>query len=215
MSTSNEGYFSTKDAPSGNGEYDAMLYVINQVLGGAHHCSLVRVVAVDGPSVDVQPLVNMTDGQGNAIAHGVVNGLRFVRMQGGDSAIIIDPKVGDTGLAVICDNDVSSAVATGDFANPGSMRRNDLADGFYLGGVLNGTPTQYIEFSDAGIKIHSPKTIELKAASVTVEANLVTLDAPVVRATGNVQVEGGATGTFSTPQGTVVTVKSGIITNIY
>ena len=33
----------------------------------------------------------------------------------------------------------------------------------YLGGMLNGTPTQYVQFSAAGIKIHSPAAVVLEA----------------------------------------------------
>lgn len=223
MSTNNNGYFSLKDAPSSTDDYNSMVYIIRHILQGAHHCAIVRVVAVNDGEVDVQPMVNMLDGEGNAIEHGVVNGLRFFRMQAGTSAVIIDPRVDDIGVAVIADRDTSSVVAARDLANPGSMRSNDLADGIYFGGVLNADPEQYISFTDAGIKIfsptlvrlESPKRIEIEAPSVEVVSNYVKLDAPVVSATGNVLVEGGATGTFSTPQGTVVTVKNGIVTNIY
>lgn len=170
MSNSSDGYFSTKDATAGN-DYDGLMYVIRQALSGAHHCALVKVVAVDGDSVDVQPMVNMVDGQGNAIPHGVVNGLRFIRTQGGGNAVIIDPKIGDIGLAIVADADTSSVIAAGDVANPGSMRRNDLADGFYIGGVLNGDATQYISFTDAGIKIYSPTLVHIEAPKVEIIAS--------------------------------------------
>lgn len=221
MSTNNNGYYSTEESPTG--EYDAMLRVVRQVLAGAHFCALARVVSVESGKVDVQPLVNMLDGEGNAIPHGVINDLPFLRLQGGGNAVIIDPQAGDIGLVVVTDIDSSSAIAARDTANPGSMRRNDLADGFYLGGLLNAAPTQYVKFNADGIEIYSPtrvllrspKIVKIQAPSIVAEADYVSLDSPLVKASGNVSVAGGATGNFSTPQGTVVTVKNGIVTNIF
>ena len=74
---------------------------------------------------------------------------------------------------------------------PSSRRRFDLADGIYLGGVLNLTPTQYIALV-AGIMITSPQ----------------------VTTSGNLAVGTGASGVFTTPTGQTITVQDGIIVNI-
>lgn len=43
----------------------------------------------------------------------------------------------------------------------------------------------------------------------------VTIDAPDVKATGNLRVGNGASGSFTTPTGQTVTVRDGIVTNIF
>src|SRR5439155_20845185 len=113
----------------------------------------------------------------NAIPHGVVNGLPYVRMQGGKNAIILDPQVGDIGLAVFCDRDISSVQAARDFANPASSRRSDMADGVYIGGLLNAIPNQYVMFTDAGIKIVSPKLVDIEAPEIDLVAPGIKLKA--------------------------------------
>ncbi|NID15376.1 phage baseplate assembly protein V [Luteibacter yeojuensis] len=70
---------------------------------------------------------------------------------------------------------------------------------------------------DGGIVIEangSPVTVN-NAAEVVVHASArVLLDTPMVKTTGSVVVGNGASGSFSTPTGAVVTVQDGIITNI-
>ena len=139
--------------------YGTLAFMINQILGRVRTVCLVKVVAVNGGgsapvgTVDVQPITNMTDGVGNSQQHGTVHGMPYFRVQGGANAIIVDPVVGDVGVAVIADRDISSNKANKGIANPGSNRRFDLADGIYLGGVLNGTPDQYLAFTADGLQL--------------------------------------------------------------
>ena len=180
----NDGYHGTQRPGDGTDQYNALTFVIRQVLNGRHHVALVKVVAVTAPrglalagTVDVQPLVNQLDGQGSAVPHGVVNDIPYLRVQGGADAVIIDPKEGDIGLCIFCDRDISAVKATRDAANPGSLRRSDMADGVYLGGVLNAIPSQYVLFSDAGIKMVSPTNITLQAPEIDLVAPVVNINA--------------------------------------
>jgi hypothetical protein len=102
-------------------------------------------------------MVNMIDGIGNKTPHGTIFNLPYFRLQGGTSAIIMDPQVGDIGIALICDRDISSVKATQAVSNPGSNRLHDLADGIYIGGILNGIPTSYIQFDSLGNIVITPK----------------------------------------------------------
>lgn len=126
----------------------------------------VRVDAVHGGGlapvgrVDVQPLIQQMDSAGNVMALPVLYGLPYLRWQGGASAVILDPAVGDIGLVCFADRDVSAVIASGKQSAPGSNRRFSLADGFYMGATLNAEPTQYLQFDpDSGITLNSPKTI--------------------------------------------------------
>jgi hypothetical protein len=142
------------------GEYNNIAFAIQQAINKMQTSTLVRIESCtnDGDLspvgfVDVTPLVNQIDGAGNPTPHVTVYGLPYLRMQGGTSAIIIDPKPGDIGVAVFASRDISKVKSTKAQANPGSFRSYDFADGLYLGGMLNAAPEQYIRFDDSGITV--------------------------------------------------------------
>ncbi|MDE1906085.1 MAG: baseplate assembly protein [Rhodospirillales bacterium] len=133
-------------------------------------------------TVDVMPLVSQVDGQGNAIPHGTIHACPYLRIQGGANAVILDPQVGDIGIAVVCDRDTSAVEVAKGAAPPGSKRRHDLADAVYLSTIIGQAPTQYVEFASGGITITSP-------VGVTIN--------------GNVQVNGTVTSTGNMKAGTI------------
>ena len=47
----------------------------------------------------------------------------------------------------------------------------------YVGGILNGVPTQWVRFSDAGIEISSPTAITMEAPSITMTAPEIVMNA--------------------------------------
>lgn len=173
--------------------YSAMMFVIRQYLTGVRTTMLVQVKAVTNSGgvtpvgkVDVQPLVHQVDANGEIVPHGTVYGMPYMRIQGGTNAVILDPQVGDIGLAVMADRDISAVVSTKAAAAPGSNRRNNFSDGLYIGGFLNGTPTQYVQFSGAGIEVLSPTKVTIHAPTVAVEGNMTV--------TGSVVAQGEVTG---------------------
>lgn len=139
----------------------------------------VQVTAVHGGGlapvgrVDVQPLVQQTDSAGNVMPLPVLYGLPYLRWQGGTSAVILDPVVGDIGLACFADRDVSAVVASGQQSAPGSNRRFSLADGFYVGATLNAEPQQYVMFDPTnGITAVSPTAVTVQAPTITLKGNV-------------------------------------------
>ena len=104
-------------------------------------------------TVDVQIAVNQLDGQNNATPHGVTYGIPYVWAMGGTNAFEIDPAVGDLGVMVVSDRDISAVKNTKAIANPGSLRKFSPSDGIYLFGLpgLNGTaPTQWFKWTNGG-----------------------------------------------------------------
>ncbi len=197
----NSGYQGTLTELTGAGDFNQFSFLVRQILNRANHATLVLVTAVEpgnvGPvgTVSVTPLVSLVDGQGNAIAHGDILNVPYFRLQGGANAIIIDPQVNDIGVAVFADQDISTVKATLATAIPGTHRRNDWADGMYFGGMLNGTPTQYIELASTGINIVTPGNLNLTVSgdlTATVDGALnanvtgtATLTSPTVDITAN------------------------------
>ena len=162
-------------------QFNVNSFHISQEQGWVRTSVPVKIIAVHGggvgapPTVDVQPVVNMMDGAGNATQHGTIYGISCTRNQGGGNAIINDPQVGDIGHMVICDRDISSVKANaGDQSNPGSFRRHDLADGIYTAFMMKATtPTQYHQFTGSGINHISPQQIlQQVAGSVTHQMNV-------------------------------------------
>lgn len=188
---------------SATSEFNGIEFMVGQMLGRLATATVVKVVAVKPGAtnaltnmvgtVDVLPLVNQIDGAGNVTKHKTVFGLSYSRIQGGANAVIMDPVVGDLGIAVFANRDISSVKASKAQANPGSKRRFSYSDGMYVGGLLNGAPTQYVIFSadgTTGITLVSP--------------GLVKIQAPNAEFTGNVKVDGliTATGNITAGSGT-------------
>jgi hypothetical protein len=218
----NDGYQGVQKPNSASSEYNAMSFLVQQIINGRNIATLVKIMGVTSAgglalagTVDVLPLVNQLDGNGNAVAHGTVNDIPYYRMQGGANAVIMDPQVGDIGICVFADRDISSVRANKAAANPGSFRRSDMADGLYLGGVLNGVPNQYMMFTEDGIKLFSPTKINLEAPTIEMQAEEVTIDGstsvtmttPIFTVNGDVAIVGNttmdgnldATGTITAP----------------
>ena len=158
--------------------FNAIDFLVKMLLGRIATAALVKVISVAGETVDVQPLVNQVDSSGVATPHGVIYDLPFVRLQGGTSAILLDPVVGDIGLAVFASRDISSVKAAGGQANPGSARRFDWADGIYVSGLalLNEAPTQFVQFlaDGGGITVASPGNVVINGLTISPQGNLST-----------------------------------------
>lgn len=180
MTVANSVWMSPDDFLS---EFNATDFVIRSMLARVNVATLVQVQAVANSGavtspgfVDVLPLVQKIDGSGAPIPQCTIHRIPYVRIQGGANAVIIDPQVGDLGIAVFCDRDISASVKSLGPSTPSTRRQFNRADGIYIGGILNGTPTQYIQFTSGGVTITS--------SQVTINGPLKVNGAIV--ATGNV-----------------------------
>jgi len=221
---SDQGYAGQQRLSDSLGDFNPVRAIVMALMSQMFTATEARVVACTNSGglspvgfVDVQPLVNQLNGEGKATPHNILHNLPYFRLQGGKNAVIIDPEVGDIGIVVFADRDISGVNNSKDQANPGSGRRFDMADGMFIGGVLNGTPEQYVQFNGGGIHVHSPTKIKLTApdieitadnsikstattvqttasASITDNAPIATTNAPVIGLNGNVtQTTGGGT----------------------
>ena len=190
------------------GEFNNIAFMVQQALSKMQTATLVRVESCTNAGalspvglVDVTPLVNQLDGQGNPTPHVTIHNVPYLRLQGGANGIIMDPQKGDIGVCVFASRDISKIKATKKQGNPGSFRQYSFSDGMYLGGMLNGTPTQYVQFSAAGIKIHSPVAVVLDAPDIQLNA-------------ATVEINGTTSTTVTTPTFTVngATVLNGPLT---
>ena len=185
QSQADDGVTSGQQRPQSTwGEFNNIAFLVQQALGKMQTATLVRVESCTNAGgvspvgfVDVTPLVNQIDAQGNPTPHVTIHNVPYFRLQGGANGVIIDPVAGDIGVCVFASRDISKVKSTKKQANPGSFRQYSFSDGMYLGGMLNGTPTQYVQFSAAGIKIHSPTAVVLEAPDVQILAQTVEINA--------------------------------------
>jgi len=165
----------------------AQLFIISKLLRGLHTADLVKVLAVYPTSgkvgfVDVQPLVLDQDTNGVVIAQTPIYKIPYFQLQGGNSAVILAPVIGDIGLAVFAERDITNVIATQKEGAAPTARTYNTADGLYIGGVLNPDPTQWVKFNPAGgIDIKSTGTLTLEAATT------ITMSAPngITQTTGS------------------------------
>lgn len=188
MRANEQAYTTFGSLPDTTSEFNRMAFVVRSIMSQQATTTLVIVRAVDGDTVDVQPMVAQVDGAGNAVDHGIIHGLPVWRLQGGNSAVIVVPAVGDIGLALFASTDISNVKRAKEPTTPGSFRRFDWADGIYLGGLLNVEPTQFIKMDNSGVTITAAD-----GQPVTFNADSVVINADTVSMSGNLVVSGSIT----------------------
>ena len=173
-----QGYKGQKKPTSATSKFNEVHFLVSQILAECNTTTLVKIVGCTNSGglypvgfVDVQPLVNLVDGYGNAKEHGVVYHCLYLRVQGGANAIIIDPEPGDIGMCSFADRDISSVKKNKRASNPGSGRKFDFSDGIYLGGMLNGVPSQYVRFHSGEVDVVSPGAVNITAPSIVLTGN--------------------------------------------
>ncbi len=177
-----QGYLGPQNT---NSQFNQIQFLIEMAMGKLNTAALVEVMAVTNNGddsavgyVDVKPMVSQVARSGAAIPHQTIYNIPYFRLQGGTNAIILDPQVGDIGLAVFADRDISVIKKTKKVSLPGSFRQHSMADGLYFGGFLNGTPSQFVRFSAGGIEIKSTGDLILSATGdMSLSATNISMDA--------------------------------------
>jgi hypothetical protein len=208
MSGTNSGFAGLAQPNSGATDANALAFIVQALINNVATSTLVVVKAVapygGGPvnglpagNVAVQPMVDQVDGFGNAIPHGVIYNLPYYYLQGGGNAVQIDPAVGDIGLAVFADHDISNVKTALQPTVPGSNRRFDMADGLYFGAFpsLNGAITQFLKFvTGGGIELEDSfgNTMVTGNGAITMTTTTLVVNGAIT-ATGNITAgQGGA-----------------------
>lgn len=207
---SGRGYRGFQDDNTGSSGFNAQAFVIWSILSKISTVTVVKVMGVAGGFVDIMPLVNQIDGAGNAFKHGTIYKCPFWRLQGGSSGVILDPVVGDLGIALFADRDISSVIKNKGRANPGSRRRFDMADALYLGGLLNAEPTQFVKLAADGITLESLEAIMLNAPDVQINAQTVEIVATTSVAITSPSLKHNGVNIGATHQHSGVTTGGGV-----
>lgn len=169
--------FTADESVGGAREWEAILL---RLIGRSYTATVVKVDSVQpggtGPVgfLDATDLVQQLDGNNQGIPNVSMRRLPYFRLQGGANAVIIDPKPGDLGIAIFARRDISTVKKTKAEGPPPSLRAHDVSDGLYIGGILNGAPSQYLRFLDSGIELVSAGNVTINSQGA-VSINSATL----------------------------------------
>jgi hypothetical protein len=220
------GYLGLAGPTSNGSDYNANTFLVWSILARVRTMQPCKVISVTNDGgvapvgfVSLQPLVNQLDGYGNAMPHGQLHNVPYFRLQGGANAIIIDPQVGDIGFAGFADRDISSVKANKGQANPGSKRMFSMADAVYFGGMLNGTPVQYVQFNADGITINTPGNVTINAggnitATAQGNASVSAQGTATISGTAGVNINSPASVSISGSAGVSITTNGNATANI-
>ena len=173
-------------------DFNMLMYLAHSVLREVNTVEVVKVQEINttNKTVAVIPVVKDANSEGNPIPVATIYNVKYIEWQYGINAIKATPAVGDIGIIVVCKKDISSIES----GLVGSFREFSLSDGIYLGGLkgFNQEPTQYIEFTENGITITTPKTLTVN-----------TTENAVINATGDAIVNGSNIVVNATTQATI------------
>lgn len=160
-------------------EFGIFNFALQQYLGlNIGTVQPVEVVSVNNAYVNVKPLIQDIDTQGNAIEitdKDIIYDIPAVKFSAGACKIHYVPAVGDQGLLIACKMDISKFKKTKQRAPVGSYRKFNWADGFFL-------PLSF-EASSGFIIKNQNSTIELKTSTINITGGTINL-------TGNVNLGG-------------------------
>lgn len=171
----------------------ALLNSVKQEIAYGMNCAQVgKIVSFDSDKQSAKIQIQVLRTAGNKqIPYPVLQDCP-VFVLGGNAGIITAPvSPGDSCLVIFGDRDIDNWFTTGNVVAPNSLRAHDLSDGFAIVGFRN-LVNPVKNYSQIGIEVR----------------------APLIQATGNLQVSTGATGIFTSGDGKTVTVANGIIINI-
>lgn len=169
------------DEYTDSSELNQLEFLIKTLMRDMSTTRVVKVVAVaPGDTnaagyVDVLPLVAQVDAWGKALPMATIYHLPYFRLQAGRAAVVLDPVPGDIGI-ICCEQSDCSAVKQGatQTVQPGSWRKFDQADGFYIGGFLNKSVDTFVRLAqDGSVTIKAPGNVTIDAPTVTYTGDII------------------------------------------
>lgn len=178
-------------------ESEMFNFNFNQLLNSKSFVKVVIVNSVsdDGKTVAVTPLVKKVDAIGTPIDNSTVYGIPVAVHQGGKNAVLNPPAVGDIGLILVSDNDISAVKSSKSASLATTKRTHNLSDGVYLMSILGGDPSQYIKFNESGIEIKSTGDVNINGLKISPSGTLTLVDGSVVDKHTHGGVESGSSTT--------------------
>ena len=105
MTTDTTQYYGQTVPSTGQGDWNRQRFLIQQQMLNLNTSMPVQVISVQATGVapvgfvNIQVMASQVTGDYRTVDHGVIPNVPYFRLQGGTDAVIIDPKVGDIGIA--------------------------------------------------------------------------------------------------------------------
>lgn len=133
---------------------------------------LVEVVGIEGNRVQLQPLINgkrqLDTGEVVNYKQPIILDVPVLTLQAGGFSVRMPISVGDQGLAIISQRDISEWKKSEKISNQGSLRRFDLNDSFYLGAIMPKSES----LATDGVYIYNDAGLYFSVKSDKVETNM-------------------------------------------
>ncbi|HBQ4101875.1 TPA: hypothetical protein L7141_000631 [Klebsiella pneumoniae] len=188
----------TKQKPSDMScQGNTVLSLIAGAIKGCVFADIVLVKKVNGKTLTVFPLVTRTNASGGSIENQDVYNVPFIQYQAGNSSVKMTPRVGDIGLVIACDKDITNVKKTKGGGPPPTQRRHSYSDAVYITAIasLNDEPTEFAEFTGGGINIQSPGVVNINGLKILADGTLQLADGSVVDRHTHGGVETGGSNT--------------------
>ncbi|HFD3343746.1 TPA: Gp138 family membrane-puncturing spike protein, partial [Klebsiella quasipneumoniae subsp. similipneumoniae] len=176
---------------------NAVLSLIAGAIKGCVFADIVLVKKVNGKTLTVFPLVTGTNASGGSIENQDVYNVPFIQYQAGNSSVKMTPRVGDIGLVIACDKDITNVKKSKSGGPPPTQRRHSYSDAVYITAIasLNGEPTEFAEFTGSGINIKSPGVVNINGLKILANGKLQLVDGSIVDGHDHGGVESGGSRT--------------------
>ena len=166
-------------------EYDKVISQFNSLITNVNTAMPCKVVAIEKQEqrgvnivgfVDIQLMIEQTNGQKKGNETAIVCNVPYVRIQGGTNAVIIDPEINDLGVAIFSSRDITNFKEARRQTPPATWRKFSISDAIYIGGIRNQKPVQYIHFRNDGIEVYSPKRVHITTPTVLIDSDNTTIN---------------------------------------
>lgn len=144
------------DFTTDNNEFNVWQFMIKSALSKIKTAFLAKVIKTykEQTMVDVLPIIKGIDADGNELNQTAIFRVPYFQYRGGINQITITPVIGDYGLCIASDRDITDFKLFAKESKPATVRMFDARDSLYIGGFLNKKEiSNYIEINDEGIKV--------------------------------------------------------------
>lgn len=174
-------------------------------------CMPATVIGYDRASnrASIQPQMSMVLSDGTIKPRGAIASIPVMTLGGGGFFINFPLVGGSRGWIKSTDRDMSLYLQSMQQQAPNTQRMHSFEDSFFVPDVVGGYT---INAEDANNMVISSMDGTIRVA---LWSDQVKLTAPLVTVSDRLVVGTGASGSFTTPTGQIVTVQDGIIVNIF
>lgn len=147
-----------------NSNYNLWRFLVEGALAKISTSFLAEVIGVHPKdnSVDVLPLVQGVDAEGNELVQSPIYRVPYFSYRGGINEVKLTPSIGDYGICITSYRDIDNVKKTGKRCKPATLRTFDPRDSLYLGCFLSKEQAKnYIEIKDSGIYIKTARDLNI------------------------------------------------------